>query len=366
LPASGGATSINHGHARDASSVVVAGCTRAPAPVCTTRYDHGFATGRVVYLSGAGLAKGWTNWFEIEVVDRRAFMLRMTDGASLPAFTGPADAFLTSPSTKLERAITGVRAMSGRRVEITTATLHHMKAGGMIFVNNVSGVAKGGTSCLDGAFRLLEATDRTFTVEADIAGCSRYAGNGLAMPWVDPNNEADTIEYLLNAADHVNINTQGSGAAFMLIANQASAGYDGKVIGGHFWSRAEDGRPLAALFVTGDYSISSFQVDCPVKFGFGWFLGPGNTITASSLNCSGFKDLFPRNAYFALRLEPQGFVNFIGGSIKGDDLSTADGPAYSLTRLDSSDVEYKANAHPRLCVFMVHQRLIGNGHARTC
>ena len=29
-------------------------------------------------------------------------------------------------------------------------------------------------------------------------------------------------------------------------------------------------------------------------------------------------------------------------------------------------VEYKANAHPRLCVFMVHQRLIGNGHARTC
>jgi len=125
-----------------------------------------------------------------------------------------------------------------------------------------------------------------------------------------------TIETAIYSDNANDVDVWGfKGSGFRIgVGSSPTTGWNGK-IGGHYWSRVEEGEVLAGAYLGGAVKISDFQIDCPARYGV-WFKGPSNTIDGIGFNCAGFTYL-PNNYASLVRLDSGASAIAVAGVANG-------------------------------------------------
>jgi len=311
--ASGGTSDQNNKSSRDDYVIPVAGVTLAIPAVVTTAYPHAFTTGRVVSFPTANQTQLTQSFFSITVIDSTHFSLDNTDSTGWSAFSA-ATVALTMPTMGVSLPVYSISAANPAVVQTIT---HGYSTGQKVFIADTQGVVSGGLSCVDGVYSITVIDTTHFSVPVNTTGCSAFTSGGVITPL--PASGMSGFEaaiYIENANDVDEWGFKGSGYRVGVLST-GSTGWNSK-IGGHFWSRVQQGEVLAGAYLGGNNSVNGIQVDCPARFAV-WFSagGIGNTINASQMNCAGFA-IDPNNYASFVRLDSGAQVNVLGGSANGE------------------------------------------------
>jgi hypothetical protein len=304
----GGLTDTENNYIREISSVPVTTCTTGSAVMtCTTAQPHGFCNqGRtkqpVVAITGATISFFSTDWFRVTCPSATTFTIQGVNGAAWGAWSGTASASLTIPSMRVPQGILGIT--QANPAVINVADTSDMVTGDKIHIaENIgltSGSGKAARKCVDGVYPLTVVNATNFSIPVDATGCTAYSTGGFAEQWVDPivadacvfSDKASDMNYLLGTCQ---------GVRFGFVHNPSYSGYDGKIIGTHFYNYAQHGSIFAAAYVGGKTRVSDLQVDTPAKYGVEFVGGYGNSVSGMEINGDGFGNgTWMRDNYTAL------------------------------------------------------------------
>lgn len=327
--ASAAAHDVNNFHMRDMDGVAIAAIMAGRPPTVTTNWDHGFATGRVVYLAAAKARS--LGWWRIAVTGPRSFTLDDFDGRDWDRVVG-GEAFLTFPGMAVVAPVNRLSAAADGQTIVTTGE-HGLKTGDQVFLANVATSAASlddPGQRVDGVYSVKVVDARNFAIPAPFAKLGAFTGGGWWMAWT-PKEQVSKGVYNANATDFQSWGDNIYGVRWGITNREPGMGWDAKAQG-HVWNYPQNGQLFAGFDFAGDTTLTGAQVDCPALFAFRFF-GPRNVSQGSRLNCAGFS-VNPDNVAAVFRLEKGASLSVRDGGAKGEKghriLAEVSGPAAPL------------------------------------